>query len=160
MCVTEEAFDRFCELEYPAVYRGAYAFCGDHDVALEATQEAFSRAFARWRRLRREPWAAGWVMTTALNLCRRSFKQPRPGLPAQSVAPLVDLDLRVDMVDALRALPFRQRQAVLLYYLADLPVAAVADLMNASEGTVKAHLARARRGLRDWLVASESGAES
>ena len=65
-------FDGFCKSEYASVYRAAFAFTGDKDAALDATQEAFSRAFARWARLSREPWAGGWVMTTALNLCRGS----------------------------------------------------------------------------------------
>ena len=62
-------FDEFCEAEYGGVYRAAFAFTGDREAALDATQEAFSRAFARWNRLSREQWAGGWVMTTALNLC-------------------------------------------------------------------------------------------
>jgi DNA-directed RNA polymerase specialized sigma24 family protein len=68
-------FDGFCKSEYASVYRAAFAFTGDKDSALDATQEAFSRAFARWARLSREPWAGGWVMTTALNLCRGSWSR-------------------------------------------------------------------------------------
>ncbi|MBA3292055.1 MAG: hypothetical protein H0U17_11275 [Actinobacteria bacterium] len=68
-------FDGFCKSEYASVYRAAFAFTGDKDAALDATQEAFSRAFARWARLSREPWAGGWVMTTALNLCRGSWSR-------------------------------------------------------------------------------------
>lgn len=71
-------FDEFCEAEYASVYRAAFAFTGDREVALDATQEAFSRAFARWNRLSRAQWAGGWVMTTALNLCRGPrLRRPR-----------------------------------------------------------------------------------
>ncbi len=65
-------FDDFFKSEYPSVYRAAFASCWDEQVALDATQEAFSRAFARWGRLSKEAWAGGWVMTTALNVCKRS----------------------------------------------------------------------------------------
>lgn len=54
----------------------------------------------------------------------------------------------VDLVSALRQLPPRQRQATVLYYVADLPVAVVADRLGVSEGTIKAHLSQARHKLR------------
>ena len=58
---------------------------------------------------------------------------------------------RVDVLAALRSLPFRQRQATILYYWGDLPVAAIAELMGLTEGAVRAHLAHARRALRPDL---------
>jgi len=149
-------FEDFCRREYPAVFRACVAFSGSRDTALEATQEAFARAFARWRRLRRNTWAGGWVMTTALNVARRSVRDPRS--PTTSARPAEDdVDLRLDVATALAALPPRQRQAVVLHYLADLPVGAVAELMNASEGSVKTHLSRARRALGTSLLVNESG---
>jgi RNA polymerase sigma-70 factor (ECF subfamily) len=49
---------------------------------------------------------------------------------------------------AVRRLPRRQQEAVVLFYLTDLPLAAVAGAMGCAEGTAKAHLARAREALR------------
>jgi RNA polymerase sigma-70 factor (ECF subfamily) len=138
------------------VFRAAYALCGDRELARDATQEAFARALARWRRLRGEPWAAGWVMTTALNVARRSLRG-RPGsLPATPSMP--DPDALVDLRAAVRALPRRQQEAVVLYYLADLPIPEVAAAMGCREGTVRAHLARARTALARSLGASEGRA--
>jgi RNA polymerase sigma-70 factor, ECF subfamily len=48
---------------------------------------------------------------------------------------------------AVRALPTRQAQAVALYYLEDLSIAQTAVVLDCAEGTVKAHLAKARRTL-------------
>jgi RNA polymerase sigma-70 factor (ECF subfamily) len=147
-------FDGFCRAEYAGIFRAAFASTDEREAALDATQEAFSRAFARWDRLSREPWAGGWVMTTALNLCRGS--RPRPAVVAELESrATADLDLHVDLESALRTLPLRQRQALLLHYLADLPVAAVAHLMEASEGTVKTHLARGRQSLSRVLARTE-----
>ena len=124
------------------------AFCGDSDVAHETTQEAFARCFARWRKLEEEPWVEGWVTTTAINLTRRHFGQ-RKVLSAQreqsSPAPTVE---RLDLMHQLRALPERQRQAVVLHYLLDLPIMRVAELMRVSDGAVKSHLHKARGSLR------------
>jgi RNA polymerase sigma-70 factor (ECF subfamily) len=57
----------------------------------------------------------------------------------------------VDVLAALRSLPERQRQAVVLHYLTDCPVATVAEVMGVSEGAVKAHLFKARAALRSGL---------
>jgi RNA polymerase sigma-70 factor, ECF subfamily len=124
------------------------------DVAEDATQEAFERAYARWNRLRKKEWRGGWVMTTAMNLAKRRLK--RAGVEQRETAETVTLPAgegaeRIDVVSAIRALPFRQRQATILYYWADLPVAAIAELMGLSEGAVRAHLAHARRALRPDL---------
>ena len=138
------------------VYRAAFSFtAGDEQLALDATQEAFSRAFARWNKLRRSEWAGGWVTTTALNICRRGMGRREGSLEAERIAPQGDTDLRIDVASAVATLPLKQRQAALLYYLADLPVSAVAELMKTSEGSVKTHLSRARKALEQRLDTRE-----
>jgi RNA polymerase sigma-70 factor (ECF subfamily) len=57
----------------------------------------------------------------------------------------------LDLLTALRSLPDRQQEAVVLHYLVDCPVTTVADLMGVSEGTVKAHLHKARAALHALL---------
>jgi len=53
--------------------------------------------------------------------------------------------------DAVRALPDRQRTAISLHYLLDLPYVEVAELMGMAEGTVAATLAAGRRQLAKTL---------
>lgn len=148
-------FSEFYRAEFPQVYRAVYVFTSDRQAAFDLAQEAFARAFARWRRLSREEWAGGWVMTTALNLARRR----RPETPAAGAGDRVQAaepgHERVDLVRALGGLPFRQRQALVLHYVGDLPPHAVASVMNVSEGTVKAHLAQGRAALRKRLEVSD-----
>jgi DNA-directed RNA polymerase specialized sigma24 family protein len=67
-------FEDFYATEFDRVFDSAYSFCGDRQGALDATQEAFARAFARWWRLSRQ-WAGAWVTTTALNVLRRAFRK-------------------------------------------------------------------------------------
>lgn len=148
-------FESFYAAEYKTIFRATLAFSGDREAALDATQEAFSRAYARWRRLHSKEWAGGWTMTTALNLCRGKRS---PKLTATSdthqAQEVLDVDAGIDVSAALRKLPSRQREAILLYYLADLSVASVARLMSLSEGTVKTHLSRGREALAPLLLAS------
>lgn len=91
-------------------------------------------------------------MTTALNLCRRQMRQrtlllahePEPDASSTSL-------LRVDLIDALRRLPSRQRQATILHYIGDYSIRQVSEWMNISDGSVKSHLSKARRTLRGQL---------
>jgi RNA polymerase sigma-70 factor (ECF subfamily) len=145
----DRSFAEFYEREFAAVFRPVFALCRDRGVAEEATQEAFARALERWRRLRDRPWAAGWVTTTALNVARRSLRR-RPGPPEPAGEP-ADVEASWDLWRAVRDLPARQQEAVVQFYVLDLPVAGVAETMRCEEGTVKAHLARARSALRGAL---------
>jgi RNA polymerase sigma-70 factor, ECF subfamily len=144
----------FAELyraEHDRVFRATYALCGDYATAEDATQEAFARALERWDRLRDQPWAAGWVTSTALNVARRTLRRRRfmPGLGSVEVDSVPDGAL--DLWQAVRQLSRRQQEAVTLHYALDLPVAEVAHVMGCREGTVKAHLAHAREALRTRL---------
>jgi RNA polymerase sigma-70 factor (ECF subfamily) len=146
-----KTFEVFYEAEFPNVYRAAFLMTRSRDTAFDATQGAFERAYVRWRRLRKEPWAGGWVMTTALNLCR---KLDPPSAELSVDRPVEHPDpghTRVDVSRSLQALPPRQRDAVALFYLADLPVPQIAGAMGITEGAVKAHLAKARANLRQLL---------
>jgi RNA polymerase sigma-70 factor (ECF subfamily) len=148
-------FRELYEREFAAVYRAAYALSGDRSLAEDAAQEAFARALARWRRLGREPWAGGWVMTTALNVARRQMRR-RPPVVARERAANRDAEALLDLRRAIEDLPARQQSAVVLHYLIGLPVVEVATAMGCREGTVKAHLARARASLERRLAEDPS----
>jgi RNA polymerase sigma-70 factor (ECF subfamily) len=62
-------------------------------------------------------------------------------------------DLRVDLVLALKGLSAKQREALVLHHIADLPVDEVAQVMKISPGTVRKHLERALASLRKSLGA-------
>lgn len=145
-------FEDFYRNEYGRVFGALYVATGSADLAQDATQEAFQRALVRWRRLGEEQWAIGWVVTTALNhsrrLARRAGREPATLLTETSVGGGGPDGTRVDLLRSVRSLPRRQREAIVLYYLLDLPIPAVATLMDQTEGSVKAHLAHARRKLR------------
>jgi RNA polymerase sigma-70 factor (ECF subfamily) len=142
----DPSFTELYEREFPAVFRAAYLLSGDRGLAEEAAQEAFARALARWSRLRSQPWAGGWVTTTALNTARRHLRRRRPAMPTNE-SPVEDDTIRLDIHAAVRRLPARQQEAVVLHYLLDLPVAETAAVMGCDQGTVKTHLSRARAAL-------------
>jgi RNA polymerase sigma factor (sigma-70 family) len=154
VCVkVDEGFRVMYEREFPTVYRAVRLLCGDPALAEDATQEAFARALARWRRLGSQPWAAGWVTTTALNVARRQLRR-RVTPPAEAPSE-PDREGILDLVTAIRRLASRQQEAIVLHYLLDLPVAETAASMGCDAGTVKTHLSRARATLARALGADD-----
>ncbi|HEY7280134.1 MAG TPA: sigma-70 family RNA polymerase sigma factor [Actinomycetota bacterium] len=142
----EPEFRELYEREHPTVLRACFLLARDRAAAEDATQEAFARALERWDRLRGEEWTGGWVMRTALNVVKRSRGRNRGSadpVPDPAAAE-VDVAARTDLWTAVGRLPRRQREATVLHYALDLPVAQVAAAMGCSEGAVKSHLFKAR----------------
>jgi RNA polymerase sigma-70 factor (ECF subfamily) len=151
------AFESFFDDEYDGVRRSLAVAFGDAARAEELAQDAFTRALASWRRVSRMERPAGWVYVVALRAGRRAGRgreapdAARAGEPMGDPAEAVTSSLALR--DAIARLPERQRVALVLRYLADLPLADVADAMGCAVGTVKStlHAALARLGeqLRD-----------
>ncbi|HVF52372.1 MAG TPA: sigma-70 family RNA polymerase sigma factor [Actinomycetota bacterium] len=147
-------FSTFYRAEYQRVFKAIVLSCGDRDMAHEVTQDAFAHAYVRWRRLSRKEWAGGWVMTTALNMMRKEGKRRSTFSPnvAEGAHPVESLNAKdLDLVKALRGLAPRQRTAVVLHYLEDMPVDMIATQMHIAPGTVKALLFQARKNLQKDL---------
>ena len=150
--------DRFDALAAVA-YRVAHRLLGDREDAEDVAQEALARAYARW------PSVAGhaeaWVARVATNLAIGRYRTRRRGAAdlgrstsAVRGAGVTDAFVvdRLGLVDALRRLPRRQREVLVLRYLADLTEQDVADALGTSVGTVKQHAHRATTRLRVELA--------
>lgn len=157
--MTDGFDDRFNELAGIA-YRAAFRILGDREDARDVAQEALARAYARWSVV--EPHAAPWVARVAgneaLSITRRraSRQRHRPSSVEQS-DPTDRVHERRRLVEALAALPRRQRDTVLLRYVADLPESDVARLLGCSVGTVKSQTHRALHRLRPLLADGSLG---
>jgi len=134
------------------------ASTGDLPRAEEQVAEAFARAWASWRKVRTHPAPRAWVVRTALNAGaswwrRRGREVPLVGhgglVPAHGDA---DTGLDAEVLTALRRLPARQREVVLLRVVLDLDIDTTARQLGIAPGTVRAHLSRAVANLRADLV--------
>jgi RNA polymerase sigma-70 factor (sigma-E family) len=140
--------DRFDDLARLA-YRVAYRILGDREEARDITQEALARAYSRWSRV--EGHAAGWVVRVATNLALDRTRRSTRTLTAPPSRPPADPAAaaeRADLVRVLAGLPRRQREVVVLRYLADLPEIEVAAALGLGTGTVKSHASRGLAALR------------
>lgn len=149
---------------YEASYRRlvviVLSVTSDLGEAEEVVQEAFLRAYARQARVRTVHNPEAWVCTVALNVARRRRRRHVLGArllvrravdPTRAAPPAEDAGMDEELLDAIAALPGEQREAVVLHYLADLPVAEVALRTGVAEGTVKSRLARARTAMQHAL---------
>jgi len=85
---------------------------------------------------------------------QEAAREPAAEIPDSPITRTVS-EQRLDVIAALRELPFRQRQATVLYYWGDLSTATIAEFMELSEGAVRAHLTHARKRLGEVLEASD-----
>ena len=160
-------FDDWYRGEHPRVLGAITALSGDADLAADVTDEAFTRALAAWPRVERMASPAGWTHRVALNALRRRHRRrgtERRALSSASGraggAATVHLDATRDpeVWNAVRALPEKQRFAIVLRYVADLSEATIAETMGVSRGTVASNLSDARRSLAAFLVSPDDPA--
>lgn len=158
------SFDEVYAAHYADLTVQLYAYFGDRQEAQDVAQEAFCRALARWSTVSRYDDPVAWTRRVAWNLAvsrwRRArtalshLRRQRPDEP-QLDGPSPD---RIALFAALAELPVRQRRAMVLHYLADLPVGEIARREGVAEGTVKSWLHRGRSALSARLgLTTEEG---
>ena len=136
--------------------RMAYVMLGDLASAEDVVQEAFYGLYRRWDRLADPAGALHYVRTSVLNGCRsalrrravrRGFVQQRtladepPAVSAETV--MLGGEEREDVIRALRRLPDRQREVLMLRFYAELPDEQIARVMGIRPGTVRSTAFRA-----------------
>jgi RNA polymerase sigma-70 factor (ECF subfamily) len=148
------------------VYAGQYwrlvalltALAGSRVEAEEAVQEAFVRALGLTGRRAVVDDPEGWLYRVAVNILRSRWRRLARAhrvagwVSAQDIAVPESTDARLTLLAALKRLPFEQREALALHYLADLPLAVIALRVDAPLGTVKARLSRGRDALARLLA--------
>jgi RNA polymerase sigma-70 factor (ECF subfamily) len=156
-------FEEFYAANYGRIAALVTAVTGDRNEADDIAQETFARALARWPRVGGYELPEAWVRKVALRLAidsgrrlRRTWRTlpllraVRPAEPDPGDAlPFTALGR------ALSRLPLREREVVVLYYVADLTVEQIAHDRGIPVGTVKARLAAGRRRLEAALAAMQ-----
>jgi RNA polymerase sigma-70 factor, ECF subfamily len=132
--------------------RTLLAFSGDAEIAREAVAEALAQALRRGPALR-DPLA--WTWRAAFKIARGELKRRRSEGPLGFQRPYEIPEPAVDLVAALRSLSPSQRAAIVLHHVADRPVREVAAILGMSQVSVRVHLSRGRRRLRELLEESD-----
>lgn len=155
-----EDYETFFRRVFPKAVAVALRVTGNRPSAEDAALEALAKAHFRWRKIGDAPWREAWVMRVAVNEAIRHLPRPGPLAPQQALdAEPADADptdamvLRQTLSAALRSLPKRQREVIVLRYLVGLSEPEVAAALGLSLGTVKTHMRRGLTRLRTTVGA-------
>ena len=156
----DEAVTAAYQTHYDALVRTATMLVGDVATAEDVVQESFIAMHRSWWRLRDTSRVLPYLRRSVINKSRsvlrrravadRHLRGRIPDLPSAEESALAGVQ-RLSILEALSALPSRQREVVILRYYADLSEAEIADALGISRGAVKSHTARAKGSLRTVL---------
>lgn len=151
-------FETVFRTAFEPMVRGLTVATGSRAIAEDCVQEAFSRAFVRWRRISGYDDPVAWVRHVAVNLVRDHHRREQRKRAAVDrlgarredvVTPPEPADERAGrLAELVAALPDQQRLAASLFYVEQLSVRETAAAMDLSDGAVKYHLHAARASLR------------
>jgi RNA polymerase sigma-70 factor (sigma-E family) len=156
----ETGFVEFFQESWDPCLRAVAASTGDMLRAEDQVAEAFARAWGSWRTVSRHPAPRAWVGRTALNAGASWWRRRARELPLVdhevAVAGSPGANLDAALLAALRRLPVRQREVIVLRVFLDLDVETTARQLGIAPGTVRAHLARAVAALRRELAHADA----
>jgi RNA polymerase sigma-70 factor (sigma-E family) len=156
----DAAFSDFVAERSAKLLRSAYLLTGDRGLAEDLLQVVLVRTARRWDSARRAPEAyAHRVLINLLHDDRRRLRarpreQPLTGFDDALCQTVDHADTVIDrlvLIRAVKRLPVRQREVVVLRFFTDLSVAETARAMGSSEGSVKTHTSRALAHLRQLI---------
>lgn len=157
--VSTQEFAQFYAESKDRCLRAAVASGIRSSEAEDAVAEAFARALMTWRHVRALKSPSAWVVRTAVNVNISRWRKTRREVVADTLdQEHVDGDgsaPRLDLLEAVRRLPKRQREVVALRYLLDMDTAATAEWLEIAPGTVTAHLHHALVALRSQMTQLE-----
>ena len=149
---TDAAFKAFYRSEAEGLYRALTLAVGNIDLAREATDEGFVRAYQHWRKISAYDNPAGWVYRVSLNWARSRMRKTKREVITSDVHELSSgWSADPGLIDAVQQLPLEFRSVVVLRYLMQWSTAEVSEALGVPSGTVKSRLSRALDQLRASL---------
>ncbi|GLW08295.1 RNA polymerase sigma24 factor [Microtetraspora sp. NBRC 13810] len=153
----EHDFGAFVAARATSLLRVAYLACGDRTEAEDLLQTALERTYRNWDRTVRhddpEPYVRRVIINAAISRARRRalLRIIPMHSPPETSARAGDPDLLHVLMEALRALPPRQRAVIVLRYWEDLTEPQTAEVLGCAVGTVKSQTSKAMAKLRSAL---------
>jgi RNA polymerase sigma-70 factor (sigma-E family) len=161
----DEALVALYTAHYRSLVRLSALLLRDSAAAEDVVQDAFVAMHGSWRRLRDTDKALAYLRQAVVNRSRSRLRHLKVAerkapalLPADASASLPSAEHgamaaleREHVIKALRSLPQRQREVIVLRYYGDLSEAQIAEAMGISTGAVKSHASRGIGALRDRL---------
>jgi len=166
---SHEAFRVLVERYMKQAYNVAYGFVNDHDDANDIAQESFVRVFQSIGSFRGDAQFSTWLYRIVTNVslnrtkqrARKMVREERdPGVlieAAQNPFTTEDSDVQMHIERALHQLPTLQRAVVILRHIDGLSTRQVSGILKCSEGTIKTHLYRGLKKMKEKLSFLKDG---
>jgi RNA polymerase sigma-70 factor (ECF subfamily) len=156
-------FDALVTAHWPGIFRFALVSLRDTDAAATVAQDCFTHAWRSRERFRGDASVRTWLMQIAVNLVRDAARSRRlqfwrraqetiPEMADGRLSPEADAASKERLQAVwrvVRKLPERQRTVFLLRFVEEMELLEIAGATGMAEGTVKAHLFRALRAVRE-----------
>jgi len=147
-----------------SLIRLAHIMLGNPAAAEDVVQEAYCGLYRRWSHLRDQSRALGYLRSSVLNGCRSvlrlgtSLQLDEAQQPSVSPADTAVLtaESRREIVRAVRKLPNRQREVIVLRFFLELPDDQIASILRITQGTVRSAAHRGLISLRQALKETSS----
>jgi RNA polymerase sigma-70 factor (ECF subfamily) len=162
----ESAFEELVTRHQKTVYELAYRMLENHADAADLAQKTFVQAFLHHRLFKRQSSFRTWLYQICLNQCRNALRararlahedvdELAVAAPQDTFAIVASSEQRDRLGQAIRTLPTRQREALVLRVYHNHAFAEIGAIMSCSEGTAKANYHHAVEKLRRVLSAGE-----
>ena len=167
------AFDELMKETEERVISIGWRFLGTRDRAVDAAQETYLRAYRHLARFRLDRDFEAWVCRIAVNVCRDVYRRTKagpsgvppaswegereagrlaePSSASDSEASLLEVERRRLLLEAIAALPPRERAAIVLRDLEGLSSERAAKVLGSRACTVRSQVAAARMKLKRAL---------
>lgn len=164
----QDAVHALCVALRPRLYKTALAVLGDASSADDVAQEALVRALSKLTLFGTRGSVGGWMSRIALNLAKNKLRDAATrmareadamthadngAVPRTPSSLLASAAVRQNVLDALHALPPRQRDVAALRLLGELPFAEIAETLAIKDGAARMAFQKARLKLQDALAA-------
>jgi RNA polymerase sigma-70 factor (sigma-E family) len=156
----DEEFGEFMRNRASLLHQSAYLLCGDWHLAHDLVQDTLVKVYKHWPRVRQADSPDAYVRRILVNEVRGRWRRRERAVPVarfaggrEPIAPDAtdEIARRAGLLQALLALPLRQRATIILRYLEGMSERETAAVLGCSEGTVKSQSARALGTLRNFL---------
>ncbi|MFD2444834.1 sigma-70 family RNA polymerase sigma factor [Bacillus sp. CGMCC 1.16607] len=147
------AFTRLIGSLESYLYRISTSIMGSDQEGLDATQEALIKAYISLPNLKEPKYFKTWITRILIRECARMKRNQRKIISMQEVIDNKNQNNvdNLELKEAINALEDECRIVILLYYIQDLPLKEVAEILEQPEGTIKSRLSRARKKLAGYL---------
>jgi RNA polymerase sigma-70 factor (ECF subfamily) len=149
-------FEAFYADEYGRLVRALFLLVGNRTEAEEVAQEALTRVFERWDRVRGMDSPVGYAYQVAFNLNRRRVRtvlreRARVALRSEAVDATATVDIQSDLLAAIRRLPLAEREAIVASAWLEMSAEEIAILLGIKAVSVRSRLHRARKAIHTLI---------